>query len=170
MWLYDRFVDALASLAVLLLLAIMLGIGADVAARYFFNQPIGWMLEFVQHSLLSILFLGLAWLTREGGHVSIEILVDAVPPGMRRILLFISVLIAGATSGFIGAWALYVTIDNYQRGVETIGIYPIPRSLLTGVIALGLVLTAIEFFRRAATIIVSPESASRPRDELKLEP
>ncbi len=169
MWLYDRFIDALAYIAVLLLLAIMVGIGLDVATRYFLDEPIGWMLEFVQHSLLSIVFLGLAWLTREGGHVSVDILLDAVSLRWRRRLVGFSLLTAGATSGFVGGWAIYVTIDNYRRGVETIGIYPIPRSLLIGVIALGLTLTSIEFFRRTYAVIIARDDAVLQRHS-ELEP
>jgi len=169
MWLYDRFIDALATVAVLLLLAIMVGIGLDVATRYFLDEPIGWMLEFVQHSLLSVVFLGLAWLTREGGHVSVDILVDAVSLRWRRRLIGFALLTASVTSGFVGGWAIYVTFDNYRRGVETIGIYPIPRSLLIGVIALGLTLTSIEFFRRAYALIVARDDALLQRRS-ELEP
>lgn len=146
---YDKVVDALAQVAVLLLLAIMIGIGLDVAARYLFNQPIGWMQEFVQHSLLYILFLGMPWLTREGGHVSIDILVDALPIAGRRILIGSGLLVAGLSSGFIAFWAAVSTVDNFQRGVETNGIYPIPRAWLIGVMALGLALSAVEFLRRS---------------------
>lgn len=146
---YDKVVNALAQLAVLLLLAIMIGIGLDVAARYLINQPIGWMQEYVQHSLLYILFLGMPWLTREGGHVSIDMLVDALPMAGRRVLIAAGLLVAGFAAGFIAFWAAVSTVDNFQRGVETNGIYPIPRAWLIGVMALGLALTAVEFFRRS---------------------
>jgi TRAP-type C4-dicarboxylate transport system permease small subunit len=168
--LYDGLIDALAYIAVALLLAIMVGIGVDVAARYFFNQPIGWMLEFVQHSLLCILFLGMAWLTREGGHVSIDMLVEALPVRQRRALVVFGLLVAGATSAFVAYWSLVTTIDNYRRGVETSGIYPIPRSLLTGTIALGLALTAIEFFRRANKIFHSSDDEIMRRHTEEIEP
>lgn len=147
--LYDKIIDTLAMIGVLLLLAIMVGIGCDVAARYFFNEPIGWMLEFVQHSMLLILFLGMPWLTREGGHVSIDMLVDALPVSGRRVLIGSGLVVAGLTSGFVAYWALISTIDNFQREVETNGIYPIPRGLLIAVIAIGLALSAIEFMRRS---------------------
>ena len=168
---YEKIVDSLALLAVVLLLAIMVGIGADVGARYFFNDPIGWMLEFVQHSLLCILFLGMPWLTREGGHVSIELLVDALPVRERRLLIAAGLIVAGVTSGFIGYWAILVTADNFRRGVETSGIYPIPRAWLLAVIALGLCLSAVEFVRKGyRTYNASDDEIMKRNGELGVEP
>lgn len=168
---YDKVVDALAQIAVLLLLAIMIGIGADVAARYLINQPIGWMQEFVQHSLLFILFLGMPWLTREGGHVSIDMLVDALPPAGQRMLVSAGLLVAGLSSGFIAFWAAVSTVDNFQRGVETNGIYPIPRAWLIGVMALGLTLTAVAFVRRSYTTFkASDAEIMRRHGDLGAEP
>jgi C4-dicarboxylate transporter DctQ subunit len=155
--LYDKIIDGLAFVAVVLLFAIMIGIGLDVAARYFFGDPIGWMMEFVQHSLLFILFLGMPWLTREGGHVSIDMLVDALPVTGRRILIGAGLVVAGLTAGFIAVWAGVSTVDNFRRGVETNGIYPIPRAWMIGVMALGLALTAVEFLRRSYKIFLASD-------------
>jgi TRAP-type C4-dicarboxylate transport system permease small subunit len=87
------------------------------------------------------------WLTRQSGHVSIDMLVDVFPVTKRKFLIGFGRILAGLTSGFIGCWAILLTIDNFRRGVETNGIYPIPRGWLIGVIALGLILTSTEFFR-----------------------
>jgi len=168
---YDKIIDALARVAVLFLLAVMIGIGLDVAARYFLNEPIGWMQEFVQHSLLFILFLGMPWLTREGGHVSIDMLVDALPVSGRRLLIGVGLLVAGVTSAFLGFWAAVSAIDNFQRGVETNGIYPISRAWLIGVMALGLLLSAAEFVRRSRKIFrASDADIMRRHGDLGAEP
>jgi C4-dicarboxylate transporter, DctQ subunit len=169
--LYDNFVDALAYVAVTLLLAIMVGISADVAARYFFGDPIGWMLEFVEHSLLCILFFGMPWLTRQGGHVSIDMLVEALPITQRRLLVTFNQLVAGTISAFVGSWSVFTAIDNFQRSVETNGIYPMPRGYLIAVVALGFALTSIEFFRRAYCIYhASDEEILSPHRGPDLEP
>jgi C4-dicarboxylate transporter, DctQ subunit len=146
---YELLIEAMAYLAATLLGAIILGIGLDVASRFFFNRPIGWMFEYVQFGLICILFLGMPWLTRQGGHVIIDILIDLCPAQVRSALSGISSCLAGVTSGFISYWAFIVANDNFIRGIETIGIYTIPRFLLILVIAVGLALTAAEFFRRA---------------------
>lgn len=144
---YDRLLDALAWVAALLILAIMVGVGADVGSRYLFNRPIGWMLEFTEHSLLIILAFGMAWLVRQRGHVAIELVVNTLPPRMAWISNMISVAAAGMTSAVLGFWAAAAAIGDFRRGVETFGIYPIPRFLLFAVIAIGFILTALEFVR-----------------------
>ena len=161
---YNGVLDALAFAAAALLLAITIGIGLDVGARYLVNRPIGWMSEFVQHSMLLILFLSIGWLTRERGHVAVEILLDSMPKRRRRIMEILALLMSGAISAFIGAWAVVATWDNYVRDVITDGIYPIPRYWLIAVVALGLVFTAIEFLRMAFKMIGNPNEEVRQVD------
>lgn len=161
---YDGILNALAFVAAALLLAITLGIGFDVAARYLFNRPIGWMSEFVQHSMLLILFLSIGWLTRERGHVAVEIVLDAVSKRYRRGMEILATAASGAISGFLCAWAAISAWDNHVRAVVTDGIYPIPREWLIAIVALGLFFTTIEFFRSAVVMIVNPSVEVRQID------
>lgn len=141
---YDRALDALAAVAAFLILAIMVGVGLDVALRSLLNSPIGWMLEFTEHSLLCILAFGMPWLVRERGHVAIELLVDAMPPRAAAAMRAFAWLLASASVGLLAYWAVVSIIEDYARGIEKVGIYPVPRFLLFSVLALGLVLTSIE--------------------------
>ena len=61
------------------------------------------------------------------------------------------------TAAFIAFWAAVSTVDNFQRSVETNGIYPIQRGWLLGAIALGMALSAIEFLRRSQRIFVASD-------------
>jgi C4-dicarboxylate transporter DctQ subunit len=144
---YDGLIDTLAYLAALLILAIMVGVGLDVASRTLFNQPIGWMFEFVQHSLLAVLFLGSPWLTRQNGHVSIDIIVANLPQPLKSILLAMVLALSSMIAAFIAVWCVITASDNLARGILTTGIYPIPRWILLAIMAAGMALTAIEFAR-----------------------
>jgi TRAP-type C4-dicarboxylate transport system permease small subunit len=150
---YDRLLDALAAVAAFLVLALMVGVGIDVGGRYVLGRPIGWMSEMAEHSLICILFLGMAWLAREQGHVAIELAVEHAPARMRHKLKALAAAIAGLTSLFLTWWAVLATHDNYTRGVETFGIYPIHKYLLLVVATVGLGLTGIEFLRRAVVFL-----------------
>ena len=141
----SRLADVLAVFAGLLVLAIMLGISADVGARYFFNQPFVWMFEAVQYALLAVLFLGSPWVTRNNGHVAVDLLLDIFRPATRRRLQSLAFLIAALISVFLSWWAAVVTFDNWSRTVLTTGIYPVPRHYLIALITIGLFLTGIEF-------------------------
>ena len=144
---YHLLIDALAYAAATLLFVVMLAICAEVCSRFFFDAPIGWVAEFVQHSMLLILFLGLGWLTRQKEHISVDIVLDAVPKSVRRSMEAISFLLCSATSGFLAWYSIVGTWDNYVRDILTEGIYPIPRYWLLGTIALGFALCALEFLR-----------------------
>ena len=162
--LYDGLLKVFAYAAVVLLFFVMLGIGLDVAARYFLGAPIGWVFEFVQHSMLLILFLGHGWVTRAREHVAVEILVDAVPKGARRwILVFANAASAGICL-FVGGWAVVGALDNFHRNVLTEGIYPIPRGWLITSIAVGLFFAAIEFVRIAVQLARKADSIARSGD------
>jgi TRAP-type C4-dicarboxylate transport system permease small subunit len=94
-----------------------------------------------------------------------------VPVSQRRILIGVGLLSAGLASGFIGYWATLSTIDNFQRNVETNGIYPIPRGWMIAVMALGFVLSAIEFFRRSYKIFrASDDEIMKRHGEVGVEP
>lgn len=149
---YDRLLDVLAFIGAILIFAIMVGVGADVTARYFFARPLVWIHEFTEYSLLCVLAFGMAWLVRERGHVAIEIVVDSVPLSLATVMKVVSTMLACAISVLLGYWAVVAALSDYQRGIETYGIYPLPRFLLFSVIAVSLILTAVEFARLVAVL------------------
>jgi len=145
----DWIEDACAALAALLVVYVMLTISADVVGRYVLNSPIGWAIEFAEHALMALPFLAMAWLVRENGHVTIDIVVHLLPESLRsRVLVGVS-LLAAATTGFACWFAVLTTFSQLDRGVRTIGIYPVDRYLLIAIVAFGLGLTCVEFLRLA---------------------
>lgn len=146
---WDTLVNINAGLACALLPFIMVSVTADVIARYFLGQPIGWVIEFAEYGLLAVTFLGMAWLVRfRDGHVRVDLLLQNLPDKPRRYLETLTSLAAGITCA-AGAWfALLTTVSQFKRGVLTIGIYPVEKYLLIGLIAYGLATTAVELMRR----------------------
>lgn len=149
MRLLDRIVDLLAVVAGTLIVAVMLGVSLDVGLRYFFNAPILWMFEASQFALLAVLFLGSPFVTRNNGHVAVDLLVNGLKPDAQRVVRTVALAIAGLIALFLSWWAMVVTHDNWSRHVLTSGIYQIPRHYMLGLIAAGLFLTGIEFLRLA---------------------
>lgn len=146
---YNRVLDAMAALAGVLLVFVMVSVSADVAGRYVFGRPIGWVVEFTEYILLYIPFLAMAWLVREGGHVRIDVVLQALGPGTRSLVNAATSLAAALTCGVAAYWAVLTAWDNYQRDVLTVGIYPISKFIPLAIIALGLSMSFIEFLRQA---------------------
>ena len=149
--LFDRLVDLCAALAASLILFMMVSVSIDIVGRYFFNSPVGWVLDYAEYSLVYIPFLAMAWLVRKkGGHVAIDLLPSALSAKPQAILGTLTALIAGATCATAATWAGLTTWDHFTRGTMTIGIYPIPKYSLLAVVGFGFALTTIEFARTAA--------------------
>ena len=149
---YDRLLTGCAVVVGLLILSTVLLVTADVIGRYFFSAPIGWVFELTEHFLVCVPFLGMAWLVRASGHVRIEIVVQTLPPLWQTRFTVLAYLLSGLTCATATYYATATTFDHYARGIVTYGIYPIPKFILIAIIAFGLALTTIEFFRRAAAV------------------
>lgn len=147
--LYDRLLTACAVVVGLLILSTVFLVTVDVVSRYFFSAPLGWVFELTEHILVCVPFLGMAWLVRGSGHVRIEIVVQTLPPLWQTRFTILAYVLSGLTCAAATYYATATTFDHYARGIVTYGIYPIPKFILIAIIAFGLALTTIEFFRRA---------------------
>lgn len=163
---YNRVLDAMAAVAGVLLVFMMVSVSADVAGRYVFGLPIGWVSEFTEYILLYIPFLAMAWLVREGGHVRIDVVLQALGPARGSLVNAATSLVAGLTCGFAGYWAALTAWDNYQRDVLTVGIYPISKFIPLSIIALGLSMSFIEFLRQARREQIQWRDGTPPRTSL----
>lgn len=161
---YDSLLGGFAALVGVALLCTVFLVTADVAGRFFFRQPIGWVFEATEHILMSVPFLGMAWLVRHaGGHVRIDLLVKTFPDHWQaRAEVLSSALCAGAcaTATF---FAVATAWDHYVRGIMTYGIYPVPKYLLVGIIAFGFILATIEFIRSGAEHYVALKRSGAER-------
>lgn len=77
--------DALAVLAGALLCALVVLVCMDVTSRTFHLVPMPWAPDFSEYALYGITFLGAPWVLREEGHIAIELLVERLAPGPRRL-------------------------------------------------------------------------------------
>lgn len=59
---------------------------ANVVSRYLFNHSLVWVEELTQYQMIWIAWLGAGLALREGRHVAVDLLEDALPERARRIL------------------------------------------------------------------------------------
>lgn len=83
-------------------------VGAGVVSRYVFEAPLFWTEEVARYALVWMTFLGGAELFRaRGGHISVDVVVDALPPAVRRSVTFtidvfvLALLIAMGIGGYV---------------------------------------------------------------------
>jgi TRAP-type C4-dicarboxylate transport system permease small subunit len=82
------------TLLVLMALATLL----NVVARYFFNSPVPWADEFSRYAFIWLVFVGAVVCTKQGRHISIDLVVTALPS---RIRPFIQILADVATAALM---------------------------------------------------------------------
>lgn len=136
-----RVARSASTLAGLAVLAIVVLITYDVAMRFFFEQPQLFVDEVASFLELFVIFGGLAFTFRTGGHVRVDLLTGRLP-GRPRAWLRVASLALGIVFLVIVIWTTAqsaVTAYRYGR-VSAVMLYPLwaPMAL----IPLGLVLLA----------------------------
>lgn len=87
----DILSGALQGLLVFLLMVMVL---VEVLTRYVMQNPLSIADEIGGYMLVSITFLGLAYTWKEQGHVRVELVTNLLPVKVRKILRFITLLVA----------------------------------------------------------------------------
>jgi len=120
----------------------------EVIMRYGFNAPTTWSVEAVQYTLAVLIFCALPDITRRNAHVTIDIIPEALPPGLSVWLERATALLAALACGVAGWIVAGEAIRQFDRGLMTNAANPIPRWWITAVIALGFSSTALHFLRQ----------------------
>jgi TRAP-type C4-dicarboxylate transport system permease small subunit len=96
--------------SVLVILFVMGFVGSEVLMRYVFNSPIPGHLELSEQMVPIIVFLALSYTQATRGHVGMDLLLDALAPGMRRyttmVVLVVSIFICAVLAFFSAKNAL----------------------------------------------------------------
>lgn len=98
--LFDRFVALLAALVrvvcIVLAIALFTIVVVAIIARYGFGQAVSWTEEVPRYILIWISFLAAASCVLRREHVGFDVLFNALPAKVRRVLgIFLSMLILG---------------------------------------------------------------------------
>lgn len=145
---FDRVLELLAYLAGGLFAFMMVAIVIDVALRFFFGRPLGWVVQFSGYSLLYITFLATAWLLKREGHVAIDIVFHRLNPKNQfhfNVITSITGIIACLVLTWYGG---LTTLDSFERGIVTVGNLRWPEGVLLAIIPVGSFLLTIQFIRR----------------------
>lgn len=137
----DRVEVALASIV---LLVLILMTAAGVVMRYVFNNPFTWEEELQLACMVWITFLAAAAAFRTQSHVAIEILVDALPKNIRKIVEIIIPIIVYA----VLIYFLFRSFDFLKVMMRTnrkTPILMIPYSAIYAIAPVSIVLMLISY-------------------------
>ena len=139
--------------ATTLIVFVMLFICAEVIMRYVFNSPIPGHLEGSELFVPIIVFFAISYTQSQKGHVGMTLVVDSLPPGVRRYMeigtLLLSVLTCAVLSYFGYKYAYQEWL--YDDVTMTPPYWRIWPSALA--IPLGYMLVAIRMYLQALHMI-----------------
>ncbi len=144
---YDALLYLMAFIAAATLIWLMVSVVVSVAMRNLGVQPYAWLFTSAEYGLLYMTMLGAPWLVREKGHVHIELVTAALPPGLRRVVSRAVAAGCVAVSLILAWYGLELFLTNIERNDYDVRAYFYPRWLLTITFPIAFAFMAIEFAR-----------------------
>lgn len=122
----------------------------DVFARNVLGTSVRGLVDVVEYGLLGSTFLAAPWVLRQGGHVQVDFVVDALAPAPRRWVQRLADLIGLAASLVLLAWSTRVTFEAWQQGSMVLKAIVFPEWWAFAIMPPSALLLAFEFVRRLA--------------------
>lgn len=145
---------AVAALSAAALALILIG---EVVVTSFFNWSQPWAVEYAIYLQCFILFCGAGWTLRQGGHIRVAIIMQALAPAQARLLDMVGTTFAIGVIGF-ASWALWQQlIRTFDFGSTSF--YPMgtPIWIPQGLLTLGITLLLLAFVARLARLILNEQ-------------
>lgn len=132
-------------LACALVGAILIVVSYDMMSRNFGWPSIVWAVNSVEYMMLFITFLVMPWLVRTRGHVSVAVLLQALPGQVRRRFETFLHILAAAICLYL-AWRAGLRLeDAVRRGAMEIRSFDMPLWIVYVTMPIGLGLSGLEF-------------------------
>jgi C4-dicarboxylate transporter, DctQ subunit len=144
----DFLIDAAAAIAGVLIVAVMLFVTVSVLLRYALNRPIGWSVEVCEYSLVCVTFFLAPWVLKKEGHVRVDLAIANFRPVSQALLNTVTSGICAVVCLALTFFAVKVTLELYGGNYFTPTILMIPKFIFIAIIALGLLLLTLQFFRK----------------------
>lgn len=153
----DRFYNGLirlfAWLACALILIVTLLITYSVGVRFFLNNPIAWITEITEYTLLYITFLGAPWLLEQHGHVRLDLVLNMLSKKYSNLLEILSNVLGAVISIVLTWYGFWTVLDLYQRGITVINILKIQKYIIIMIIPISGFLLTIGFLKLTYNLV-----------------
>ena len=148
--------NAFADVALVGIVFLIGSVCYEMLMRGLFDRPQVWVIELTEYTLVYITFLGTSALLREGGHVSVDLLTDALNAAWRRRLALVSTAICFCVTLVLAVFAALATLDAMKRGVYKPTVMEFPTWIVLAVIPVGSLLLVFRFAHRFLYLLSGP--------------
>ena len=140
--------DLLAGVAGVILVFIVGSVCLEIIMRYFFKQPLIWVVELTEYGLLYITFLAAPWLLRHEGHVKVDVILNLFSAKWRNRLGLISSALGLGVCLVLAVFGAQTAWDHYVRKIFKITVMQFPTWIVLLCIPIGSLVLALRFVRR----------------------
>jgi TRAP-type C4-dicarboxylate transport system permease small subunit len=145
---FDRILEIGRDAAIVMIIFSMLAISARVVIRYTIGVPINWVVDVSTILQLYLTFLAAAWLLKEEGQISLDIVLAFLRPSRRFFLQIINSILGAAMCVIITVYGIRETWISWKLDLHLNMPMEPPKWTLFIVIPLGGFLLFIQFLRR----------------------
>jgi len=145
---FGRLLDALATAAALILLAMVVIVTADILLRNVVGTSFSWANEVSEYALYLMTLLTAPWLLRRGQHVRLDIILTMVPPRVAWLMEAGGDVLGFAVCLTLIRYGLDMTLDSARIGALTIKNLVFAEWWLLAPLPAALALLAVEFVFR----------------------
>jgi len=131
-------------LIAILLAAMTLLTFTQVVMRYVFNSGFTWAVELTTVLFAFMIFIGISYGVRVGAHIGVDALVKLFPPGIRRLVSILAVLLCLVYAGMViyGSWQYVMKMKMVGIELEDMAI---PMWTVRAILPIGFALLVLRF-------------------------
>jgi TRAP-type C4-dicarboxylate transport system permease small subunit len=155
---FARLLDLLATMAALLLLAMVVVVTLDIVLRNTSGTGFAWSNEVTEYGLYVTTLLTAPWLLRRGQHVRIDMVLAILPPRLAWLMEAVADLL-GLTASLLLVWyGAAMTVQSARLGSLTIKNLVFPEWWLLAPLPMCFALLALEFVFRFHRLMGAPRT------------
>lgn len=160
---FDRIIDIGRDAAIVMIIFSMLAISARVIIRYTVGVPINWVVDVSTILQLYLTFAAAAWLLKEEGHISLDIVLGFLRPSRRFFLEIINSALCAAMCIIITFYGIRETWISWNLHLHLDMPMEPPKWTLYIAIPVGGFLLFIQFLRRTRGFLEKYRSCRSPK-------
>ncbi len=151
---YSGLIFGLNIIAASLVFLMAVTITANVLMRKYLGYNLEWLFDFTQYALVYITFLAGGWLTRQEGHIRVDLLHLVLPDHLGNRLEYFNIAFSAVICLILFWLSASATWNQYLFGNVSPAAVPVPNWMLWIVMPIGFLAMAFEFtftmFRKIA--------------------
>ncbi len=153
-------------LIAILLAAMTLLTFTQVVMRYVFNSGFTWAVELTTVLFAFMIFIGISYGVRVGAHIGVDALVKLFPPGIRRLVSILAVLLCLVYAGMViyGSWQYVMKMKMVGIELEDMAI---PMWTVRAILPIGFALLVLRFLPVLYNLVTGKSDRLHLADEVE---